>query len=158
MSEQKQKAPSIEEFRELLKKNSLKATSQRLSVHKAMLKLGHASADMVREEIKNEGSDKITVASVYNILAQLSSLGIYHHRYSPNNVMYFDVNTFQHMHLYDCQNNTYKDVIDDKLLDIIGEKLMRHRFKGFRVEGIDVQIICRPTAKRNMNNYKTDVK
>ena len=56
------------EFRSRLKKLGLKVTAQRTAVHEAMLKLGHASADMVTEEILREGKTKVTVASVYNIL------------------------------------------------------------------------------------------
>jgi Fe2+ or Zn2+ uptake regulation protein len=151
MPEQKVNTPSIEEFKKLLKKFSLKATSQRLSVHEAMLKLGHASADMVKEEIRKNGKAKITVASVYNILSQMALLGIYNHRYSSNSVMYFDVNTFKHMHLYDHINNEYKDVIDDELIKDVETSLMKHRFRGYNVEGIDIQIICRPSkhSKRN---------
>lgn len=36
-------------FTSILKRYSLKATPQRLAVHKAMQKLGHASADMVAQ-------------------------------------------------------------------------------------------------------------
>ena len=99
-------APGIEEFKKLLKKHSLKSTQQRLAVHNAMLKLGHASADMVTEEIRSQGTTNVTVASVYNILSQIALLGIYDHRMSANNKMYFDVNTFRHIHLYDYVNNT----------------------------------------------------
>ena len=129
------KAPSIEEFKSLLKGNGLKVTPQRLAVHEAMLRLGHACADMV------------TVASVYNILTQLSLLGIYHHRMSDNNKMYFDVNTFKHFHLYDAVNHKFQDVIDDELYTLIEEKLLSRRFKGYKISGIDVQILARPSLK-----------
>ena len=39
---QTQKCPTLEEFKQLLKKHSLKATPQRLAVHEAMIVLGHA--------------------------------------------------------------------------------------------------------------------
>lgn len=45
-------APTIEEFKVLLRNKNLKATPQRVAVHEAMLSLGHASADMVVEHIK----------------------------------------------------------------------------------------------------------
>ena len=64
-------------FTSVLKRYSLKATPQRLAVHKAMQELGHASADMVAQKIENDGNTKITVASVYNILSELAKLGIY---------------------------------------------------------------------------------
>ena len=138
-------APGIEEFKKLLKKHSLKSTQQRLAVHNAMLKLGHASADMVTEEIRSQGTTNVTVASVYNILSQIALLGIYDHRMSANNKMYFDVNTFRHIHLYDYVNNTFKDVIDDDFMDNLDAYFARKKFKGYRVECVDVQIVCRPS-------------
>lgn len=138
-------APGIEEFKKLLKKHSLKSTQQRLAVHNAMLKLGHASADMVTEEIRSQGTTNVTVASVYNILLQIALLGIYDHRMSANNKMYFDVNTFRHIHLYDYVNNTFKDVIDDDFMDNLDAYFAKKKFKGYRVECVDVQIVCRPS-------------
>ena len=74
------KNTNIEKFKNDLKRHGLKATPQRLAVHEAMMKLGHASADMVTEEIRESGTTKVTVASVYNILSHLALLGIYDHR------------------------------------------------------------------------------
>lgn len=141
------KTLTIEDFRECLKRNGLKITTQRLAVHEAMLKLGHASADMVTEEIISNGKAKVTVASVYNVLTQLTLLGIYHHRMSDNNKMYFDVNTFKHFHLYDTINHNFADVIDDDLYSLIESRLLSRRFKGYQVDGIDVQILVHPSAK-----------
>lgn len=142
------RCPTLLEFKQILKKHSLKATPQRLAVHEAMTQLGHASADMVTEAIAEKGTTKVTVASVYNILTNLAMLGIYDHRLSSNNKMYFDVNTFGHMHLYDKENHLFKDVIDEELMNMIHSYLGRKRFKGYKVEGIDIQIIGRPTRKR----------
>ena len=63
--------PTLDDFRTQLRRHNLKATRQRLAVHEAMMDLGHASADMVREELARQGSH-VTVASVYNILSQLA--------------------------------------------------------------------------------------
>ena len=142
------KCPNMEEYKVLLKKHSLKATPQRLAVHEAMMSLGHACADMVTEAIEMKATTKVTVASVYNILTNLAMLGIYHYRMSSNNKMYFDVNTFEHIHLYDKENHVFKDVIDEELLNLINSHLARKRFKGYKVESIDVQIVGRPTRKR----------
>ena len=139
---------NIEQFKSLLKKHSLKATAQRLAVHEAMMQLGHASADMVTDAIRRNGKAKVTVASVYNILTQLALLGIYDYRMSANNKMYFDVNTFPHMHIYDRESHIYKDVIDDELIGIVEEKLRHRRFKGFRIEHIDIQLIGVSSKKK----------
>ena len=125
------RCPTMEEFKNLLKKHSLKATPQILAVHQVMMELGHASVDMVTEKIKDTGV-KVTTASVYNILSQLALIGIYDHRMSLNNKMYFDVNAYGHMHFYDMENHTFKDIIDDELYEMIQQNLMRKRFKGLR--------------------------
>ncbi len=145
---------SMEEFKQMLKKVSLKATKQRLAVHQAMLKLGHASADMIEEEIHAEGGTKITAATIYNIMSQLALLGFYHSRLSSNNKMYFDINTKEHIHLYDTCNNTYKDVVDDQLMEMIRRHLSQKHFRGFKVDGIDIQILCHPTKSHKLPENK----
>lgn len=142
------KCPNIEEFKEILKKHSLKATPQRLAVHEVMINLGHASADMVTDALKEKGTAKVTVASVYNILTQMAMLGVYNYRLSTNNKMYFDVNTFKHVHLYDQENHLFRDVIDDELISLIEAHLGRKRFKGYKIESIDIQLMGRPTRKK----------
>ena len=140
---------NLDEFKSTLRKHSLKATPQRLAVHEAMLDLGHASADQVSEWISEDGRTSFTVASVYNILTQMSQIGIYNKRLSSNNKMYFDVNTFNHIHLYDTVNNEYKDVIDDDLVGLIESRIRSKRYRGFKVDGIDIQILCHPSTKKN---------
>ena len=142
------KCPNIEEFKAILKQHSLKATPQRLAVHEAMMSLGHACADMVTEAIKEKATAKVTVASVYNILTQMAMLGIYHYRMSSNNKMYFDVNTFKHIHFYDKDNHVFRDVVDDDLISLIESHLSRKRVKGYKVEGFDIQLVGRPTRKK----------
>ena len=140
------KTPSLEDFRKELRRHSLKATRQRIAVHEAMMRLVHASADMVAEEVRKDGAS-VTVASVYNILSQLADCHIYARRLSGNNRMYFDVNNFRHIHLYDRENHHYRDVFDEELMDLVQTHLKRRKFKGFTVEDIDIQLIARPTRK-----------
>jgi Fe2+ or Zn2+ uptake regulation protein len=139
----------MDEFRQILRCHSLKATSQRLMVHKAMLELGHASADMVCERLAREQGCGISVASVYNILSQMAMLGVYQHRMSSNNKMYFDVNTFKHIHLYDSVNNEYRDVIDDELVAMVENHLKDRRFRGYKVDAVDIQIVCHPSSRKS---------
>ncbi len=137
----------MEEFRASLRKHGLKVTPQRVAVHKAMTELVHASADMVTEHIKEEGNSNVTVASVYNILSQMSLLGIYQHRLSANNKMYFDVIRTKHYHMYDTVNHTYVDIMDDIKLKELEDKLLSRRFKGYKVDGIDIQILAHPNVR-----------
>ena len=137
------------EFRSRLKKLGLKVTAQRTAVHEAMLKLGHASADMVTEEILREGKTKVTVASVYNILSQLADNRIYGRRLSATSKMFFDVNVVRHIHLYDRDNHTYRDIIDEELSMLVASHLRRRKFKGYTVEDIDIQLIAHPTKSKS---------
>ena len=142
------RCPTIEELKAILKKHSLKATPQRLAVHEAMMSLGHACADTVTEAIKEKGTAKVTLASVYNILTHMAMLGVYSYRLSANNKMYFDVNTFKHIHFYDQDNHVFKDVVDDELVALIESHLSRKRVKGYRIESFDIQLVGRPTRKK----------
>ena len=140
--------PTVDEFKKALHRHGLKATRQRVEVHEAMMSLIHASADTVTAKILSKGST-VTVASVYNILTQLADLKIYGRRLSSNNKMYFDVNNFKHIHLYDTVNNDFKDVVDDELLEMVESRIRSKRYRGYKVDGVDIQIICHPTVKKS---------
>ena len=140
--------PDIDAFRKLLKDKGLKATPQRLAVHAAMMELGHASADMVADYMAAHSGAGFTISSIYNTLSTLADCRIYHRRTSSNNKMYFDVNIFRHLHLYDCVNSEYRDIIDDGLLDLVESHLKGRRFRGYRLERVDIQLICRPSRTR----------
>lgn len=137
----------IASFKEALKSKGYKATPQRIAVHEAMMELGHASADMVQARIAEDGSTRITVSSVYNILSQLALMGIYRHRMSANNKMYFDVNNSRHVHLYDSRNHEYKDIVDEEILDLVEQHFRRKHYRGYKVDAIDIQLVCHPTRK-----------
>ena len=66
------RCPNVEEFKELLRKHSLKATPQRLAVHEAMMELGHASADMVTEVIKAKGTASLCGVALSECLRRIS--------------------------------------------------------------------------------------
>lgn len=135
-------------FRQTLRSNKLKSTPQRLIVHEAMLNLGHASVDQVVEYINKKSKVSITIASVYNVLSTLAEMGIYSRRFSCNSKMYFDITAARHLHVYDSVNNTYKDIIDNEILDVIDEHFQKLKIRGYRLDGVDLQLICHPVVKQ----------
>ena len=149
MNAQTKDPSAMDRYKSVLKRHGLKATPQRLAVHEAMLDLGHASADQVGEWIASRGVTRVTPASVYNILTQMTLLGVYVHRFSANNKMYFDVNTFRHVHLYDTVNNDYRDIMDEELLEMVESRVRGKRYRGYKVDGVDIQIICHPTTRKS---------
>lgn len=140
--------PNYEEFKSLLRRHGLKATTQRLAVHGAMTELVHASAEMVAERIAQTTKVKITQSSVYNILSQLALHGIYRYRLGANNKMCFDACNARHMHMYDMTNHTYRDLAESDLFNLVQEQFGRKRFKGYKVEGVEITILARPNKKR----------
>lgn len=138
----------MQNFKALLKQHKLKATPQRLAVHGAMLTLVHASAEQVAAMLEEESSLKVSVSSVYSILSQMASLGIYGRLLSTGNTLFFDVNPSSHLHLYDPQNSIYKDIQDPDLMKDLEERIKKHRYRGFKVSSVEVSVICHPPKKR----------
>ena len=148
MARSRTKPKDLETFRRLLQTHELKATPQRIAVHSVMMKLIHASAESVYDAIVTGGLCKITKSSVYNILSELADEGIYARRMSSNSKMIFDINTFRHVHLYDTRNHELLDVDAEELLSAAELGIKRKRFRGYKIDDIDIQILCHPTRKK----------
>lgn len=138
----------MEAFTRMLITYGLKVTPQRLAVHKAMLGMIHADADSVYEAVKAGSGCRIARSTVYNILSGLADKGIYARRYSSNGRIVFDINAWRHMHMYDTVSGEFIDIEADDLLQEVDAGLKGHRFRGYHIDDIDIQIICRPTKKR----------
>ena len=143
-------AYDISNYKAALRRHTLKATPQRVAVHESMLRLVHASADMIADDIHKIGRISITAATVYNILSQMSDLGIYRRRLSSNNKMYFDVDPEPHYHLYDCENHCFRNIEDMEMKSTIDRCLRKRKFRGYSIENIDMQIIVRPTKRKKI--------
>lgn len=137
----------LESFRKLLKSKEMKATPQRIAVHEAMIALGHASADMVAEHISSHSDTRITVASVYNVLEDLTKLGVYSLRLSSNNKRYYDITTTNHVHLYDSKGQEFKDVADEEIIEIVENHFRGRKFRGYKIDSIDIQLVAHPTRR-----------
>lgn len=140
----------IETFCKALRSRGLKVTPQRLAVHRAMMELVHAGADEVYVAVKEYDDVPITRTTVFNILEDMTTKGIYARRYGPQGRMCFDVNAYRHVHLYDTRNNEFIDVEADELLQNVENGLKRRRFKGYSIDGFDIQIICHATRKKQI--------
>lgn len=138
----------LAEFKELLRQRGLRQTAQRLAVHRAMMRLGHATAEMVSESIAKENGTDIVTASIYNILSSLSDTKIYGRRMSPDCKMWFDIRSDPHPHFYDTANHVMTDVPDGKFQEKVAGLLTRRRITGYHLDGVDVVVICHPTGRR----------
>ena len=139
--------PDVIQFKRLLRDRGLKATPQRMAVHEAMRALVHAGADEVTAWIAAQGNTRISAASVYNILTLLADLGVYSRRSGQGGKMVFDVRTGRHLHLYDTQSETWRDLEDEELLTWMEAHFKGRRFRGYKIDGFEVQLLCHPTRK-----------
>lgn len=141
---------TLDKFKQYLHDRGFKTTPQRLAVHEAMMALGHASADMVCDHIHEHTSVRISEASVYNTLSQLSRMGVYHYLLSNDNKLYFDVEPGKHVHLYDRVNHVFRDTDDDEVITMVERYFRGRRWRGYKFEGVEINLICRPSGyKKN---------
>lgn len=138
----------MESFLKALHSRGMRVTEQRCAVHSAMMELIHAGADEVYNHIVRQGSVRISRSTVFDILQDMTDKGIYARRYGPEGRMCFDVNAFRHLHLYDTRNCEFIDAEGEELLQSVENGLRRRRFKGYRIDDFDIQIICHPTRKK----------
>ena len=131
-------------LREKIKEAGLKATPQRLAIYESMRKLGHASVDMVIEDLKNS-FPTLTVATIYNVLESFVNTGLLTRRFSSNNKMYFDVNVYEHAHFYDQEENSYMDFHDPELVRLVMDYLSTKQIEKFDVKTVDIQLVGKTT-------------
>jgi Fur family peroxide stress response transcriptional regulator len=131
-------------LREKIKEAGLKATPQRLAIYESMRKLGHASVDMVIEDLKNS-FPTLTVATIYNVLESFVNTGLLTRRFSSNNKMYFDVNVYEHAHFYDQEENSYMDFHDPELVRLVMDYLSTKQIEKFDVKTVDIQLVGKKT-------------
>ena len=134
--------PDLQKFRAMLKSRGLRATQARLLVHTAMMSLEHACAEQVAERLAQEQGAAISTASVYNVLEQMAVAGVYAFRMSADGKRYYDVCNFSHTHLYDRKNGIYRNLPEGIIREAVKAVLKQHRFRGYTVESVDVQVVC----------------
>ena len=130
----------MQTIKDIIRESGLKATPQRLAIYQTMRDLGHASADAVEEAIK-EKCPSLTVATIYNVLESFVNVGLLVRRYSSNNKMYVDVNTYEHAHIYDVNKNSYQDYDDPELIQLIQNYMASKVIPGFNIKNIEIQFV-----------------
>lgn len=136
--------PDEEKFRAMLKTRGFRATETRMAVHRAMMSLEHADAERVVKWLGDHNDAAASESSVYNVLEQMATAGIYSFRLSADNKRYFDVCNYSHTHLYDRKNGVFKNLPEDEMREVVLNVLKRHHFRGYTVEDIDIQVVCHP--------------
>ena len=100
----------------ILKINKLRLTKQRISLVSNIFKFGnrHINADSLHNEMTDNGV-KVSLATVYNTLHDLTKVGLLRHVKVNSNQNYFDTNIDTHHHFYDESNNSLIDISKEKI-------------------------------------------
>jgi len=100
----------------ILKINKLRLTKQRISLVSNIFKFGnrHINADSLHNEMTDNGV-KVSLATVYNTLHDLTKVGLLRHVKVNSNQNYFDTNIDAHHHFYDESNNSLIDISKEKI-------------------------------------------
>lgn len=99
-------------YLEILKKNNLKATPQRISILKVLKKHEHPNIDELYEQIKKD-YPAISLATVYKNLSTMIDGGLVIELSIPNNKSKYDIYEYEHIHLV-CNNCLSVQDVDKK--------------------------------------------
>lgn len=139
----------INEIKEILVKNGLKITPQRLAVLEAFKILNHPSADAITEYIKNVHPN-IAVGTIYKTLETFTELGIVKKVKTDDDKMRYDAVLERHHHLYCAESNRIEDFYDEELNKILDKYFKKKSIPNFNISDIKLQII----GNFNSNNHQ----
>lgn len=133
----------MEQLKQVLKANHIQITQQRLEVLRVLRKLNtHITVDDVVQALKEE-EITLTLATVYNILGIFEKKGLIMKIGSAGEPVIFDVNTFPHFHICDCETREVRDYIDDELMGLIRGYFQKHPVEGLDLHRIDLNLVGR---------------
>ncbi len=129
-----------------LRNAGLRPTQQRVAIAETLFEKGHrhVSAEMVFDEMQ-QGSTKISLATIYNTLNQFKEVGLLRQIAIDSNKSYFDTNTGPHHHYY------YEN--ESKLVDIPQDSICVSGLpdipEGMEIDHIDVVVRLKPIDKKS---------
>ena len=100
----------------VLKEAKLRPTKQRVTLISNIYKYGnrHVNAESLHKEILDTG-EKVSLATVYNTLHNLTNLGFLRQVKVNSSQNYFDTNITAHHHFFDKSNNSLIDISKDTI-------------------------------------------
>jgi Fur family peroxide stress response transcriptional regulator len=133
---------------EILTKNGLKVTPQRLAVLNAMNSLsGHPTADSIIEFIRQHHPN-IAVGTIYKTLETFVDKGIFKKVKTEKDFMRYEIAIEDHHHLYCSSSERIEDYHDEELTALLKEYFSKKSIPNFRIENLILQITGRFTENK----------
>jgi len=128
------------DIRKKLADCGLKVTPQRIAVYEALQALGHVCTDDVVQQVRRSAPN-VSVATIYNTLDSFLEHGLVMQLNTGGSKKFYDVSTHQHSHLYATADQRIEDFNDPDFEAMIREYIARQPIKGFRLSGIQIQLL-----------------
>ena len=126
-------------FIEKLRSSGLRPTKQRVTICKLLFdrkKTFHFTINNLFEILKEETSEKISLATIYNTVHSFKKKGYLKEISVNKDKSYFDTNTSNHHHFLDINTN---ELIDLKNEDVHNIKIKK-RIPGKKINSIEVLV------------------
>ena len=126
-------------FIDKLRSSGLRPTKQRIKICKLLFdrkKTFHFTINDLSKILKNEMSEKISLATIYNTVHSFKKKGYLKEISVNKDKSYFDTNTSNHHHFLDINTN---ELIDLKNEDVHNIKIKK-RIPGKKINSIEVLV------------------
>lgn len=131
----------MEQLRAILRENGIQVTQQRLEVLRVLKELNtHLTVENVRSALQQR-QICLTTATVYNILNLFEKKGLIMKINTAGEPVIFDVNTHDHIHIYDPETRAVRDYEDSGLLNLVKDYLAVHPIDGLDLERVDIHFV-----------------
>ncbi|RMF13931.1 MAG: transcriptional repressor [Alphaproteobacteria bacterium] len=99
----------------LLRRHGLRPTRQRLLLARLLFETGeqprHVTAEMLQEEVRSAGAS-IALATIYNTLHQLVTVGLLAEIVGPDGITWYDTDPHPHHHFFDPREGCLINIAD----------------------------------------------
>ena len=122
-----------------LRSSNLRPTKQRILIAKKLFdrkKTFHFTINDLSKKLKNENSEKISLATIYNTVHSFKKKGYLKEISINRDQSYFDTNTSDHHHFLDINTN---ELIDLKKEDVNKIKIKKN-LPGKKIQSIEVLV------------------
>jgi len=125
----------------ILRDKGLKATTKRLSILEAIIKLNsHPTAEEIIKYIRNQNRN-IATATVYKALDILVTRKVIIKVETGKKTIRYDAVPEPHHHLYSAESNMIKDYENEEINMILEKYFEKNKIRDFDIEEIKLQII-----------------
>lgn len=130
----------VEDIKNILSKNGLKATIQRINVYKAMLSTKqHPTAEDIYNLVKPD-MPTISLSTIYNTLDSLIDKNIIATVKTDSGTVRYDAFIDSHHHIYSEDGEEIADFYSKELDELLNDFFVKNSIPNFEIKEIKLQL------------------